>query len=211
MLNGPHFIPDGKIEKIIITLHGYGANGDDLHDCGTFLANNLNQNIAVYSPHAVETFEMNTSGYQWFGLQDLHQMTLETGIYKALPTLLKFIDDIAQKHNLTSQDIILFGFSQGCMMALAAMYFKNFHAVIGVSGVLIKHNNPKITHPQTPVLLAHGTYDTVVPYPNMLMSQEFLHQDNVLVKTLSRPGLGHSIDDTILNESVSFLKKLSLS
>jgi phospholipase/carboxylesterase len=210
MLTGPHNIPEEKIEKIIITLHGYGANGDDLHDCGTFIANNLNQNIAVYSPHAVETFEMNTSGYQWFGLPDLHQVTLETGIYKALPALLTFIDTVVKKHDLTDQDVILFGFSQGCMMALAAMYFKNFHAVIGVAGVLIKHNNPEILKPQTPVFLAHGTYDMVVTYPNMLMSQELLHQDNISVKTLTRPGLGHGIDDTILKESVSFLKNLPL-
>ena len=31
MLNGPSFIPQ-TVKKILIMLHGYGANGDDLFD-----------------------------------------------------------------------------------------------------------------------------------------------------------------------------------
>jgi phospholipase/carboxylesterase len=210
MLSGPSYIPDGKIEKIIITLHGYGADGDDLHESGRIIGDSLKENCAVYSPNAIDTFEMNTTGYQWFGLPDLSQMTLETGIYKALPDLLEFIDYIIKKHDLKDHDVILFGFSQGCMMALAALYFRNFYAVIGIAGVLIKHNNATISHPKTPVFLAHGTYDMVVAYPNMLMSQELLEQDNISVKTLTRPGLGHGIDDTIIKESISFIKNLPL-
>lgn len=208
ILTGPSYIPTTPVKKIIITLHGYGANGQNLFDCGLFIANKLNESIAVYSPNAIEPFDFGYDAYQWFGLPDLTTTTLEKGIHKALPFLFSYIEELQEKHSLTSNDIILFGFSQGCMIALSSIFYKKFHCVVGCSGMLIPPLNPIITSPQTPVFLTHGTHDPVVPYSSLIFAQELLKQNNVPVKTLSRSGLDHSIDDTILIESVNFIKSL---
>lgn len=211
MLEGPEFIPHGKIEKIIITLHGYGANGENLLDFGRVLAENTNFNTAVYSPNAIEAFDMGVSNsYQWFGLPDLAEPTISQGVNKSLPMLINYIDKIAEKHELGTKDIILFGFSQGCMMTLTSIYFRNLYAAIGVAGMFIQSENRVIPSPKTPVLLCHGTYDMVVPYPSMAIAEEFLKSDGVNVQTISSPGLGHSIDDKILTESINFLNKLKI-
>jgi phospholipase/carboxylesterase len=205
MLNGPSFIPQ-TVKKILIMLHGYGANGDDLFDLGKMLTTDI-ENIAVYSPHAIESFELAPFGYQWFGLPDLLESTIEKGIHKAMPRLLGYIDDLVTKHGLTHQDVILFGFSQGCMMSLALIYYRDIGAVIGASGMLVKPKDPEIKHPKTKVLLTHGTLDMVVPFPSAPMSKTLLEQDGVDVNLAIRTGLGHGIDDSVLKESRQFLTK----
>ena len=209
MLTGPKFVPPGKIEKVIITLHGYGADGENLFDCGKLLSINTGFNTAVYSPNAIEKFEMGGHAYQWFGLPDLAETTLQKGVHKALPALINYIDDVAKKHSLSTKDIILFGFSQGCMMSLSSLYSRDLYAVIGIAGMFIKSADVSIQNPKTPVLLCHGTYDMVVPYPSMAISEKLLKADSVNVETITSPGLEHAIDDRMLEGSISFLRNLN--
>ncbi|MBP9752954.1 MAG: hypothetical protein KBD31_04015 [Proteobacteria bacterium] len=205
MLKGPRFVPENP-KKLLVTLHGYGANGDDLFDIGVMLIAGRSD-IALYSPHAVEPFELAAvgGGYQWFGLPDLAQMTLQKGVHKALPNLLLYLDEITRYHNIRYEDVILFGFSQGCMMSLACLYFRPLGGVIGASGMLIKPENPEILKPKTKVLLTHGMMDTVVPYASAPIAKTFLEQDGMSVDLISRPTLAHAIDEVVITESIQFL------
>lgn len=206
MLNGPSFIPQ-TVKKILILLHGYGADGHDLFAFGKILTANIDQ-IAIYSPHAIEAFEFSSFGYQWFGLPDLTECTIEVGIHKALPPLRAYIDALISEHNLTERDVFLFGFSQGCMMALSLLYYHDFGGIIGVSGMFVKPQHPAIVSPKTPVLLVHGTFDMVVPYAFAQIAKLRLEEDGVNVTLLTCPGLGHAIDDYILKEGQTFLKNV---
>lgn len=204
MLSGKSFIQPGITKKIIIMLHGYGANGEDLFDVGVLLTKKFS--ASVYSPNAPETYGY--GGFQWFGLPDLASLTLEDGVHKALPTLLRYIDHIVIKHNLTHSDVVLIGFSQGCMMALSALYHRNFGAVIGLSGMWIKPFKPELKTFQSKVFLVHGTHDAVVPYASLTYAEMMLRHDNINVETLTRPGMGHGIDQHTLDECAQFLNTL---
>lgn len=208
MLTGQSFIPEGTVQKIIILLHGYGANGDDLFDIGMTLSDNL-PNTAIYSPNAPNAFEMGGPGYQWFGLPDLTRITLESGVQEALPTLLDYIDALVEQHNIDHEDVALVGFSQGCMMALAALYYRPLAAVVGLSGMWVKPGEPEVEN-ETPVLLAHGTHDMVVPFATMDLSHMMLERDGFPVEILSRPGLGHGIDNYTIDAIGEFLEPILL-
>ncbi|CAO5677099.1 MAG: hypothetical protein HEEMFOPI_01064 [Holosporales bacterium] len=203
MLNGPSFVPK-EVKKIVVTLHGYGANGDDLFDIGSMLLAGRSD-IALYSPNAIEPFELSCQGYQWFGLPDLANITIENGVHKALPSLLAFLDHITNHHKIDYKDVLLFGFSQGCMMSLATLYLRPIGAVIGVSGMLVKPCNPTIVSPKTKVLLTHGMMDVVVPYASCQMAKATLEKDGIDVNLISRASLGHMIDNVVIAESIKFL------
>ncbi|HCU07184.1 MAG TPA: phospholipase, partial [Holosporales bacterium] len=208
MLTGQSFIPEGRVKNIIILLHGYGASGDDLFDIGMTLSDNL-PNTAIYGPNAPNAFEMGGPGYQWFGLPDLSSTTLEDGIHKTLPILLDYIDILVEKHNICHEDVALVGFSQGCMMALASLYHRPLAAVVGLSGMWVKPGEPEVEN-ETPVLLVHGTHDMIVPFSTMDFSQMMLERDGFPVETLSRPGLGHGIDNYTIDAIGEFLEPILL-
>ncbi|HCU06822.1 MAG TPA: phospholipase [Holosporales bacterium] len=208
MLTGQSFIPEGCVKNMIILLHGYGASGDDLFDIGMTLSDNL-PNTAIYSPNAPNAFEMGGPGYQWFGLPDLSSSTLEDGIHKTLPVLLDYIDILVEKHNICHEDVALVGFSQGCMMALASLYHRPLAAVVGLSGMWVKPGEPEVEN-ETPVLLVHGTHDMIVPFSTMDFSQMMLERDGFPVETLSRPGLGHGIDNYTIDAIGEFLEPILL-
>lgn len=204
MLSGKYFIPQGIVKKLIIMLHGYGANGEDLFDIGIHLSNQTN--TAIYSPNAPEPY--GSDGYQWFGLPDLASLTLENGVHKALPTLLEYIDSLVVKHNLSYADVTLIGFSQGCMMALSCLYHRPIGAVIGLSGMWIKPMKPELKIFPTKVFLVHGTHDVVVPYTCLNYAQMMLNHDTINVQTFTRPGMGHGIDQHTLDACANFLNTL---
>lgn len=209
MLKGPQYIPSDSIKKVLITLHGYGANGEDLFDLGKYVASQqiTQSEIAVYSPNAVESFEMGGPGYQWFGLPDLGNLTLENGVHKAMPVLLDYLKDIIDRHQVTYQDICILGFSQGCMMALSTLYYVPIGAVMGLSGTWVRPYTPQIKAPKTQVFLAHGLFDMVVPYSALTISQAMLAQDGISAQTLTIPQLGHGIDDKVLQGCVDFYQQ----
>ena len=69
-------------------------------------------------PDAPEKCTASPSGYQWFDLMD---QTSEQILSKSLVAELKlnkFIDEVKIKNNLLSNQIVIGGFSQGCMISL---------------------------------------------------------------------------------------------
>ena len=192
----------------VITLHGYGANGDNLFDVGQYLASD-HTNCLVLSPNAPFDFELAplSGAYQWFGLPDLNQPTLMHGVENALPYLLEFIEDVEKTYHLESQRIALVGFSQGCMMALRALYEKRFACVLGFSGLCIAPQSPvqRLNAPSTPVFLAHGMLDPIVPFMHLEHSKQILSADGFSVQTHSSPYAGHTIDPQALEQARLFL------
>jgi phospholipase/carboxylesterase len=80
--------------------------------------------------------------------------------------------------------------------------------VVGFSGALLapKELAAEITA-RPPVLLVHGTADTVVPFTDMAKTETALKANNVPVETLARPGLPHSIDDQGIMAAIRFLQR----
>ena len=46
-----------------------------------------------------------------------------------------------------------------------------------------------------PVLLVHGDADDIVPYSSLAIAETALKDVGVVVEAVSRPGLGHGIDN----------------
>ena len=68
-LEGPTFGPQagGKPGHLVVLLHGYGADGNDLIGLAPVLAP-LMPDVVFHSPNAPYPCEGNPYGYQWFGI-----------------------------------------------------------------------------------------------------------------------------------------------
>ena len=120
MIDGPRIPPasGGRAKSLIVLLHGYGADGNDLIDIGRYLAPMLPE-TAFVSPHAPEPCAGAPFGRQWFPLTIIDPHQLYGDVSAVAPVLDAFLNAELAQHGLSDRDLALVGFSQGTMMALA--------------------------------------------------------------------------------------------
>jgi phospholipase/carboxylesterase len=210
-LSGPTFGPasGGPAKQLVILLHGVGANGDDLIGLAPVLAQML-PDAEFLSPNAPHPCDMAPFGYQWFSLQDRSPESIEAGVRAVAPVIDSFIDEQREARQLAPRQVALLGFSQGCMMSLFVGLRRQepLAAVVGYSGVLVapqKLADEIASRP--PVLLVHGEADPVVPYQSLAAAQSGLEAGGVEVQALSRPGLGHGIDEEGIRHGAALLHR----
>ncbi len=210
-LSGPSFGPASgePAKQLVILLHGVGADGDDLIGLAPILSQVL-PDTEFLAPNAPEPCDMAPFGYQWFSLQDRSPDRIEAGVRAAAPLVDQFIDETCEARQISSDRVALLGFSQGCMMSLFVGLRRQspVAAVVGYSGALVAPQ--KLTHEivsRPPVLLVHGEADPVVPFQALAAAQGGLEAAGVEVQTISRPGLGHGIDEEGIRHGAALLHR----
>ncbi len=210
-LSGPSFGPasEGPAKQLVILLHGVGANGDDLIGLAPILSQVL-PNAEFLAPNAPEPYDMAPVGYQWFSLQDRSPTRVEVGVRSAASLLENYIDTQLEDRDIDDDRLALIGFSQGCMMALHTGLRRPVApaAILGYSGMLAAADKlaAEITC-RPPVLLVHGEADPVVPFQMLAAAQAGLEAVGVEVQALSRPGLGHGIDEEGIRHGAALLHR----
>ncbi len=210
-LSGPSHPPrgGGKAKRLVVLLHGYGSNGDDLISLAPFFAQAL-PDAEFLSPNAPFPCEIAPMGFQWFGFEDRTPEMLLGGTRLAAEVLDKFLDAELAKRGLADRDLALVGFSQGTMMSLhvGPRRANPIGGILGFSGSLIA---PQLLGSELksrpPVLLVHGTADQVVPYGALAQAEKALKDAGIPVETEARPGLPHSIDQAGAQTGALFLRR----
>ena len=211
-LSGPSRPPasGGKPRRLVILLHGLGADGNDLIGLAPYWARLL-PDAEFLSPNAPFPCDMAPYGYQWFSSQDRSPEAVLGGVRAAAPILDAFIDEALEQRGLGSGELALVGFSQGTMMSLfvGLRRAEPIAGIVGFSGRLLA---PELLatelRSRPPVLLVHGTEDPLVPYGSMAAAEATLKAAGVPVETVTSVGIGHSIDDQGLRQGGQFLKNV---
>jgi phospholipase/carboxylesterase len=211
LLDGPRLQPaaGGAARQLVVFLHGYGADGNDLIALGREWAKVL-PHAAFVSPHAPEPCGMAPMGKQWFDLTFRDPGELNRGVTRAGPSLDVFLDAELKRHNLPSRALGLVGFSQGSMMALAVGLRRNPPpaAIVAYSGALATVEAlPKDPGAAPAILLVHGDMDEVIPVDAMLIAREQLAHAGLAVEWHIAQGIGHGIDPEGLRLGGAFLKQ----
>jgi phospholipase/carboxylesterase len=209
-LSGPSRPPasGGKPSRLVILLHGLGADGNDLIGLAPNWAPLLPE-AEFLSPNAPFPCDMVPYGYQWFSSQDRSPAAVLAGVRAAAPILDAFIDEALAERELGDGDLALVGFSQGTMMSLFVGLRRAQPAagIVGFSGRLLAPEllaNELRSRPR--LLLVHGTEDPLVPYASLAAAETVLTSAGVPVETLTCPGIGHSIDQAGLRRGGHFLR-----
>lgn len=200
----------GKPDSIVLLLHGYGSNGQDLIGLADFWDAGLPNTLFV-SPDAFAPCEMGF-GFQWFSLQSWLPQHLLGGAEAVATQLNAYIDDLLARYGLDESKLALVGFSQGTMMSLyvAPRRKKAVAGVLGYSGALLGGeglaNNAAAM--KMPIHLIHGDIDPVVNITAYYHATETLKRAGYDVSGGVTRGLVHSIDQKGLEDGLAFLQKV---
>ena len=194
LLDGPRLPPaSGRpTRQLVVFLHGYGADGNDLIGLGREWAGAL-PDAAFVSPHAPQPCGVAPMGRQWFNLTFRDPGEMTRGVAQAGPSALGLV-----------------GLSQGTMVALGVgLQRRPAPAVIvGYSGALAGIEALQTRSGAGPaILLVHGDMDEVIPVDAMLIAREQLAQAGLPVEWHVAEGIGHGIDATGLKLGGAFLKQ----
>lgn len=207
----------GETRSVVVFLHGYGANGADLLGLADPLGDHLPDTLFV-APDAPETIPGMPNGYQWFPIPWIDgssEEAAERGMAAAIDDLNAFLDALMVDEDVLPEQVVLFGFSQGSMMALhvAPRREDAVAGVVAFSGRLLSPetlSDEVVVRP--PVLLVHGDQDDVVPPQSLPAAAEALQEagfQDVFAHIMK--GTAHGIAPDGLSVALAFMRdKLNL-
>ncbi len=211
-LSGPEAGPasGGDAKQLVIFVHGYGADGNDLFSLSQYFAQAA-PDAAFISPNAPYRCAGSPFGYQWYDvwLQDPAERLAAIRSVGAIFD--NFIDQQLDKHGLAEDKLVLVGFSQGTMMSLfvAPRREKPVAGIMGYSG---RMEAPDLLASEIrckpPVVMVHGDSDELLAVSEMHTAAGALADCGVEVSTHVRPGLGHGIDETGIRIGLEFVHRL---
>lgn len=197
----------GAPTSMVIFLHGYGSNGEDLMGLAPYWRPALPQTVFL-APNAPQPCPGVPGGYQWWPLTDLSPTSRSAGVRQPAPALNAYIDAQLAHYSLSEDRLALVGFSQGTMVALhvGPRRAKALAGIVGYSGMLADPEAlaaEAVTKP--PVLLIHGSADPTLPVAAMHQAKAALEALDFEVAAHVSQGLGHSIDAGGLRLGAEFL------
>lgn len=205
-----YYNSEDKPKKLVVMLHGYGSNKDDLINLAPELSKFVPSALFV-SPNAPFDFEgmPRSEAKQWFSLADRSKKTLINEIGIAEKYIIKFILEQLKKYNLTENDLCVLGFSQGTMLSLYLIMQALIKPklLIGYSGRLFENEwSCDLFDKITKVLLIHGEEDEIVPVEDMLSAVEILKKYKFQVTHHISRYLAHGIDNDGIRIGGNYLK-----
>lgn len=206
----------------VIWLHGLGADGHDFVPIVQELNLPDEMPLRFIFPHAPMQPVTINNGYvmrAWFDIYSLTESAQrqvdEKGVAESVQQLEKLIAQEIER-GIPPEKIILAGFSQGGVIALATglRYPNSLAGIMALSTYLpspekftAEANAANFT---TPIFLAHGTQDTILPYTLGLQTQDVLQRNKYLVQWHSY-SMGHSVCNEEIGDIANWLQRIFLS
>ena len=202
----------------IIWMHGLGADGHDFEPLVPELLEDGMPVLRFVFPHAPVRPVTINNGYQmraWYDIIGIDRRSAEdfAGIKASADAVADLIKAENQRGVATGR-IAIAGFSQGGAMALhiATRYPERLAGVIALSSYLPQSRElatAKSTANQaTPIFMAHGTQDPVVPYPLGDESRQLLQAAGYSVEWHSYP-MPHSLCEPEVSDIRAWLKRVT--
>lgn len=199
-------------KSLVILLHGYGANAADLIGLADPLMPHM-PDTAFLAPDAPETVAGLPGGFQWFPIPWIDGSSEEdsmAGMDRAVDELNVWLAQVMAEEGVTAAQTLLFGFSQGTMMALhvGPRRADALAGIVGFSGRLLKPEDlAEEATSKPPVLLVHGDADEVVPIqslPEAAQALEGAGFDRVFAHVMK--GTAHGIAPDGLQVALAFMR-----
>ncbi|MBW4646492.1 MAG: alpha/beta hydrolase [Goleter apudmare HA4340-LM2] len=176
---------------LIVTLHGWGANAEDVASLLPFF--NL-PNYHFVFPNAPFPYPYSPIGRAWY---DLRSENMYQGLIESRQALIDWLQSLENITGVPLSRTILSGFSQGGAMTLDVGLNLPLAGLVSMSGYLhlgeVKVNQNNLP----PTLIMHGTQDEVVPLLAAVKARETLESLGVAVQ-YQEFDMGHEISPQML-------------
>jgi phospholipase/carboxylesterase len=198
--------PSDAARQLVLLLHGYGADAEDLRPVGERLAAEYPQALVV-SLRAPQPTAFGF-GYQWFAIDDVDDDRRVERVARVMPGFVAAVRHWQQVAQVGPEGTVLIGFSQGAIMVLEAAALGGGTPLAG--RVVALAGRYATLPPQAPadttVFLVHGQADSVMPHRHTVEGSQHLLALGADVVADVLPGIGHEINDEILDLVVRRLK-----
>ncbi|MGY0399195.1 MAG: alpha/beta hydrolase [Ostreibacterium sp.] len=192
--------PDESAQSTIIWLHGLGANAHEFEDIIPLLPT-VECRIRMIFPNAPKrpiTVNDNAVMPAWYDISDMALKNIDAeGIEQSNQIILQLIEKQIEA-GIPSQKIVIAGFSQGGAMALHTG-LRCLHPLAGIIAlscyVLAREKHAEqvsSANHNTPIWMAHGQHDPVVPHTLGRSSERFLTNNKHRVTFVSYP-IAHEV------------------
>ncbi|MCI0662316.1 MAG: alpha/beta fold hydrolase [Acidobacteria bacterium] len=194
---------------LLLLLHGYGSNEDDLFSLAPYLDERF-LIISARAPVALTSYSF--ASFAWFSLGFTPQGVIidEQEAESSRLALHAFIKEVAERNHVDPGAVYLMGFSQGAMMGLSvALTFPGTAAaVVAMSGRLFPQTLAQITDRDAlsglPIFISHGTRDTLLPIHHARDARSKLSELPVDL-TYHEYRMGHEINEQSLRDITGWL------
>ena len=200
--------------RLMIFLHGYGADAQDLVGLFPYFEKELSDTlfVSIDSPFPCDVFP---SGRQWYPLGEGDRLGFHTQNAEViqrfiqrtksvredvLKQLEETIDSLSEKYKIKSKNIIIAGFSQGAGLGLAISQQIPIGSVISYSGLLFPPYKG-----DTPLLMFHGTADSVLPFSYAESIREKIEKERSIT-FVEMPNEDHTIPLSAIEKSIEWIK-----
>ena len=181
--------------SLLIILHGYGSNEEDLFSFAT----ELPENLIIVSARAPRT--LGFGSYSWYTINidgSGGKFSDDEEAIESLNKISTFITEVQERYGKTPEQTFLLGFSQGCILSIATAltYPEKVQKVIGLSGYAnfdilpSNYNNP--LYKNLDFFLSHGSVDQVLPVEWARQTHEFLSKIDIKHSYQEYP-VGHGV------------------
>ncbi|WP_442938271.1 alpha/beta hydrolase [Nostoc sp.] len=188
-------VPPGTSQPaagLIVTLHGWGANAEDVSSLLPLL------NLPDYQfilPNAPYPYPYSPIGRAWY---DLRVENMYEGLAESRQLLIDFLQSLESSTGVPLSRTILSGFSQGGAMTLDVGSKLPLAGLAVMSGYLHPDALRADRKGIPPTLISHGKYDEVVPLQAALKARETLKSLGVAVE-YHEFDMGHEINPQTLD------------
>ncbi len=202
----------------VIWLHGLGADGHDFEPIIPELRLDPGLNVRFIFPHAPMMPVTINQGFvmrAWYDIRaaDIAAEPDEKGILASAELLTEMIESEIDQ-GMKSERIVLAGFSQGGVIALQAglRYEQKLAGILALSTYLPLQNSLEAekseANADTPIFLAHGVADPVIPVELAYRSLKKLEKEGYEVEWHEYRGMPHSVSEQEIYHVAEWLEKV---
>jgi phospholipase/carboxylesterase len=180
---------------LLILLHGYGSNEDDLFS----FANELPEDFFIVSVRA--PYDLQPYGHSWYDIHftaDNEKFSDDDQAKKSRDLIANFIDELVATYPVDANNVSLIGFSQGTILsyAVALSYPEKVKNVVALSGYIneniLTEDIASKDHSNLDIYISHGSADQVIPNFWANKAPEFLNNLNIKNSYREFP-VGHGV------------------
>lgn len=201
--------PKIKLEKnpLILLLHGYGSNEEDLFS----FAAELPDEYYIISARA--PYDLQYGSYAWYAINfdaDENKFSDNEQARASRNLIAQFIDELTVNYPIDTANINLLGFSQGAVLsyAVALSHPEKIQKVIALSGyisdAIFEKDYLKNDLSKLKIFASHGTVDQVIPIDWARKTKPFLDKLGIASVYKEYP-IGHGISPQIFADFKNWL------
>lgn len=199
---------DARNQPLVIFLHGFGSNEEDLFGIKDALPSTWTY-LSARAPMPVDP-----QGYRWFtktpGDGDYNGETAD--LQRSAALIEDFVGKATAKYHTHSDRVFLVGFSQGAIMSYEVGLRKPalVRGIAALSGsvlpVLKAELKPSESLGKLAIFIGHGTLDQALPYASATQANEVLVGLGLTPEFHGYSGMPHTVSETEVQDLKAWLE-----